>query len=256
MDLTTIEYHISQLEKERKSIKAKLKKLPKTHFYLCHQGDYSKWYQIKDSEHIYIPKSNRKLAEELATRKYLELHLRDIDDEIDAYTSLYETLSSLRAQPLIEDSAYKELIQYDTFPNNKTIRTWLAEPYTSNPYHPENLTHKSESGNILRSKSEGTIDFLLYQMSIPFKYECPLEMNGLIYYPDFTIMRPRDRRLIYWEHFGMMDDPDYAQKTYQKMQTYIDNGYIPGDNLICTFETLDHPLTPDTVQKIINTHIL
>lgn len=129
---------------------------------------------------------------------------------------------------------------------------WSKAPYEHNPQHPENLIHRSISGNILRSKSEAMIDMLLYQSKIPYRYECQLNLNGIILYPDFTIRHPYNGKIYYWEHFGMIDSPFYAQKYLKKMQLFLENGIIPDLNLITTFETKDNPLTSQKVQEQIN----
>lgn len=71
-----------------------------------------------------------------------------------------------------------------------------------------------------------------------YKYECPLHINGLgTIYPYSTILDTKKRREIYWEHFGMMDNEDYAEKAIYRINCYIKAGYIIGQNLICTYET-------------------
>ena len=40
----------------------------------------------------------------------------------------------------------------------------------------------------------------------------------------------------------MMDDPDYVHKALNKINTYIRNGYIPGKNLLLTYESRAIPL--------------
>jgi hypothetical protein len=37
-----------------------------------------------------------------------------------------------------------------------------------------------------------------------FEYEDPLELDGTIRYPDFTIEDEISGRTVYWEHLGMM----------------------------------------------------
>lgn len=70
------------------------------------------------------------------------------------------------------------------------------------------------------------------------KYEFPLKLKGYgIVYPDFTLLDVKHRREIYWEHFGMMDNPEYAYKAVLKLETYMKNGFYPGKNLLLTFET-------------------
>ncbi|WP_053942810.1 hypothetical protein [Kallipyga gabonensis] len=68
--------------------------------------------------------------------------------------------------------------------------------------------------------------------------------NNIVFYPDFTFFLPPQNQEIYWEHFGLMDSPDYAINTIRKIRTYEENGIFAGIRLIMTFEGL--PLTLDT----------
>ena len=49
------------------------------------------------------------------------------------------------------------------------------------------------------------------------------------------------------KYFGLMDKPEYCQKTCSKLRLYISNGIIPTLQLITTYETLDNPLSPDVL---------
>lgn len=70
-------------------------------------------------------------------------------------------------------------------------------------------------------------------------------------YPDFTVRHPITGERMYWEHFGRMDDPEYREGACKKIKLYCDNGIIPSISLIATFETSDHPLDVERVEKII-----
>jgi hypothetical protein len=70
-----------------------------------------------------------------------------------------------------------------------------------------------------------------------------------IVYPDFTLLKVCTREEIYWEHLGMMDDPNYVHKALNKINTYIRNGYIPGKNLLLTFESKAIPLNMRNVES-------
>ena len=75
-------------------------------------------------------------------------------------------------------------------------------------------------------------------------------------YPDFTLLNVRARTEIYLEHFGMMDNPEYAQKAIQKLETYSKNGIYIGKNLLVTFETLRNPLDMKMVEGMLKEFIL
>ena len=128
----------------------------------------------------------------------------------------------------------------------------MDAPFEKNPKYPEQLIHKSTSGNYVRSKSEAMIDTFLHMNKLPFRYECCLELGDNIFYPDFTIRHPVTGQTYYWEHFGLMDIPSYAQKTYAKLQFYSSHGIIPSLNLIVTFETKESPLSTEMVSQLIH----
>ena len=90
---------------------------------------------------------------------------------------------------------------------------------------------------------------------IPFRYECPLELGNTTLYPDFTIMHPKTGELIYWEHFGMMDDPAYCKNVFSKLNLYVANGIIPNINLITTYETKDFPLDTEQINNMISLYL-
>jgi len=84
-----------------------------------------------------------------------------------------------------------------------------------------------------------------------FRYECALHLGGKVFYPDFTIKHPENDRIVYWEHFGLMDDEEYSKKAYTKLQVYNSYGIVPSIHLITTFETRDNPLSVKMVEKIV-----
>ena len=48
-----------------------------------------------------------------------------------------------------------------------------------------------------------------------------------------------------------MDDEKYARLAILKLRTYIENGIIPTIDLIVTYETKEHPLDYEAVEKIV-----
>ena len=85
---------------------------------------------------------------------------------------------------------------------------------------------------------------------IPFRYECPIILNGMTVYPDFTIRHPKTGEVYYWEHFGLADDSSYVKNMNYKMELYISNNIIPSVNLITTYETKENPLSFETVEML------
>ena len=78
----------------------------------------------------------------------------------------------------------------------------------------------ASSPDLYLSKSEIILADLLNRNGIPYRYEYPVHLKGWgKVYPDFTLLDVRKRREIYWEHFGMMDDSEYAEKAIQNYLT-------------------------------------
>ncbi|MBQ3061604.1 MAG: hypothetical protein IJD02_04105 [Lachnospiraceae bacterium] len=151
---------------------------------------------------------------------------------------------------------YAALIKDSCSSFSQALLDWINAPYRTNPHHPESLTHKTQSGILVRSKSEAIIAMLLSQHNIPFRYECELVLGPITIYPDFTLKHPSTEKTYYWEHFGLMDNPTYSHNVLTKLQTYISYGIIPNATLITTYETKAHPLTSDTVSDIISKYFL
>ena len=109
---------------------------------------------------------------------------------------------------------------------------------------------------MVRSKSEVIIDMLLHTHKIPFRYEAPLHLDTITIYPDFTIRHPETGEFFYWEHFGLADQPEYRQNMLSKLDLYTSHGIIPNINLITTYETKNHPLSMEFVQKTVEYYFL
>ena len=137
-------------------------------------------------------------------------------------------------------------------PDEVFIQQWEQADYPKMGFlddYPEYYTDKEER---VRSKTEIFIANALNKHNIPYRYECPLYLNGYgTIHPDFTVLNVRLRKEIYWEHMGMMDDPDYAEKALLKIETYQKNDIFPGDKLILSHETSRHPLNSKMIEMII-----
>lgn len=128
---------------------------------------------------------------------------------------------------------------------------WARTEYPKNPNHPEHLRYHTPSGILVRSKSEVLIAMTLEKFQVPFRYEWELSFEDRSLYPDFTILQPTTGRLFLWEHFGMMDDPEYVRSSMHKLPTYIACGFFPSDNLLMTFESNDRPIDPQVIEEIV-----
>jgi hypothetical protein len=75
---------------------------------------------------------------------------------------------------------------------------------------------------------------------------------GVEVHPDFTILNLATHETILWEHFGYLDDHDYREYQFlKKLNSYQENGYYIGENLIITMETQRNPLNIRQVRDLI-----
>ena len=247
-----------ELAQKIHSIKNELQHLPSGKLICSKNGKYFKWFHSDGTNITYIPKSERKYAESLALKTYLTLQLEDFQREQKALqTYAKRSPGGGKAQELISTSTeFRDLLKSYFTPISEELMLWAKEPYERNQRYPEQLTLVGVSGNHVRSKSELLIDTSLYHHKIPFRYENQLKINHQIFYPDFTIRHPQNGKTYYWEHFGMMDDPVYVKNAFAKMQFYAENGIIPDVNFITTYETKEHPLSMDVIEKLVSHYFL
>lgn len=244
----------TRLQKQMKSIKKELKKLPAGKIIISHYGNYCKWYHRSENGKVIIKKQDRPFAEKLAAKKYLSYSLDDLvakNRAVEFYLRHYKKCKNKAEKLLTDYPGYQELLSPYFQPLAQKHKEWMSEPYETNPNYKDSLNHKTLFGNAVRSKSEELIQLALHTNHIPFRYECALHLGAQVIYPDFMILHPVTSEVYYWEHFGRMHDPEYVKKAFAKLQNLALYGYVPFVNLIVTFETPDDPLSTEVVQKII-----
>ena len=53
----------------------------------------------------------------------------------------------------------------------------------------------------------------------------------------------------------MADDPDYREKMNAKMRQYFNHGFVPGYNMICSYETKKVPLSEEYIETLIEAYL-
>lgn len=118
---------------------------------------------------------------------------------------------------------------------DKAAEEWRSGNYVTNPRKPELKKYSAAGGIMVRSKSEKIIADRLWAHGVKFRYEAQFLIEGREFYPDFTI-RLKDGKLIIWEHFGLLDNNEYADNASRKLDLFRRAGYKQHTNLICTDE--------------------
>ncbi len=258
MDLSDkMQFEIDRLSGLREQYERWLENAPEgsIHFLGKEQGAAWLYRAPGDEKSKYLSKKEKELAEKLALKRFYRARLRDIDQQVAAYTRCVRALKKAsRAERLLERSEpMRTLTGQHIYHLPKDLADWVEADYEKNPKNPETLKVPTVSGEFVRSKSERSIYNLLRNANLPFRYECKLELEHArkSNYPDFTILNPINGKIYYFEHFGMMDDPDYQQGFLKKMHSYLKNGIYPGVNLIMSFETKENPIDEVYVKSIL-----
>ena len=242
-------------------LKKQLKHAPEGRLRISKGDSGEKYYHMTENggkNGKYIRNEDHKLIQQLAQKGYAEQMLKLVDEEYnylkvcqakypkktfeDYYDSLSKSRQSLICPVWVSDEEY--------------IKEWLSQEYQRLDFKSTDFSQfYTKSGIRVRSKAEVIIANTLEAHGLPFLVELPLYLEGLgIINPDFTILDIRNREIKIWEHHGMMDDKYYLENNFLLKNTaYIANGFIPGINLIQTFESQKVPLSIPLIETIINT---
>ena len=218
----------------------------------------------------YIIKSGNKISRKYIRKKDLGIVTTEVQKEyyfrllplLKKHQKLFSTfLLQFNEEKLIDvyrklPLAKRILIQPLFIDNETFAAQWQAKNYERKKEQPERnlVTAKGES---VRSKSEVIIANMLNAKGVPYHYEFPVTVrSGLVLYPDFFCLNKRTRQEVYWEHCGMMDDPEYTSGLVKRLSLYSQKNIIPGKNLILTMETSELPLNTKEVEKMIAAFLL
>lgn len=208
----------------------------------------------KGIKHQYIKSKDRELAHKVIKVEYAqsvynacENELKDINRYLKNHSEYeledkYEKLCDIRKEivvPLItSDKAY--------------IEEWLSQTYEANDYYDNEIYYETKNGEHVRSKSEALLADMYYSLRVPYLYEKPIYLRDATKrFPDFTILGVKNRREIYHEHLGLLDDEEYRLKNLKKINDYRHNGIYSGKNLIITYESEGCPLNIRDIEKMI-----
>ncbi len=238
------------------------KNLPEGHLRIdqCHGSKKIQFFHRTDPKNFkgtYIPKSQIALARRLAQKDYDQKVIKELRSQIklmenyigaieNKMTALYTKLSDTR----------KTLVEPVTLTDEQYSERWLAQTWQGRPFAEDAPEYYTARGERVRSKSEIIIADTLNRHKISDRYEFPLPLReGQIFHPDFLCLNVRTRQEFFWEHFGMLDNPDYAENVVHKLKLFNENGIFPGKNLIITAESQLHPISKRQIENIIHEYL-
>lgn len=216
------------------------------------------WVDRTTGERRYIRAEEKDALKKAVQRDYeaaVNIKLKQIRKPLERFLKEYDVSGIDRIYQKMADSK-KKLVTPVLETDEMFLNRWRNAKYDPMPIDNETEFY-SKSGIRVRSKSELMIADELEERGIPYRYEIPLYLRraGNIR-PDFLCLNVRTRREFIWEHFGMMDNIAYANKNVTKLQSYAQDGYIPGKNMIITFETSQCPVSSVTIRKMIEEYLI
>lgn len=250
---------INFLKKTIDELTRRIEAAPEGKLRIAEKGTRTEYYQrLSPSERTgrYIRKSDSDTITALAQKEYDKHALKRAKKELDLCLRIIDFYPNGTIESTASDISDKitELVAPYYLPDNEFFEWWLDRPARFLKLKEDSKRFGSASSIRTRSKSEHILATDLKDFGLPFLYErglfLPLTEKWV--YPDFTLLDPETREEIYWEHFGMMDDPKYANKAIEKLNEYEINGFHLGHQLIATFESSDHPLDIELVEGIIS----
>ncbi len=249
-----------ELENLIAKLEKKISSAPKGGLRVLKRKNSFQYYWRKKPQDIngtYIPKREIATASKIAQRDYNQRVVDIAKMELSIITTYEKLIISESIETTIEhfNDGRKRLIQPISISDRLYIDLWRDEEYERFGFDDTN-EYYSVNGVRVRSKSEVIIANLLEYYGIPYKYEYPLSLGKNPIRPDFICLNARTRKEYVWEHFGMMDDPDYANKNIKKISLYEQNGYHAGNNMILTFESSQVPLGSNIIKDKIEQYLL
>jgi len=238
------------------------KKLPQGRLRINNNKGVVEYYKItekNDTRGKYLKKSNKELIRKLAQGEYLDKQLKSAKSELKEIEKIVKSLKRIKRTLYRADNVYssmiperQKLVAPILISEHEYVENWEKEEYKRNEYRPEEKVYSTKKGDMVRSKSEVLLADMYYELGIPYRYEAELKYsNGRTIYPDFTVLDVVNRREIYHEHMGLLDDEEYRYHNLRKIEEYRKNDIFAGKNLFITHEAGGCPLNIREIEKCI-----
>lgn len=257
-----IERLCSNLKERELDLRDELSVLPDGEFYAFTENGRTRYYQRfrregnrKKERRVGI-KNDPGLVCALVRKKYVAEALQRLEKDIaaaDKLLSLYAPADEnsvmgafMEKYPELAGSVYQGPMSSHKQGSVSGERT---------VFHEESLTSTAADGSYRRSKGEVLIGAKLDHYKLEYEYEA-LAHPDLPYRPDFRIVRPRDGKVFFWEHLGLVNDPEYMANCRKKFAAYETAGIVPWDNLIITYDQADGGINEKLIDAMIHGWLL
>lgn len=265
-----------ELEKYAAKVKERLKNVPRGRVRICKKGNRLEYYlkeeakktdtmdesldSIKSSKKKgnkngrYIRKKDEMLVKKIVQRDYDTKLLEKVEEKIGAIDEFLKKYKEADIVKVYENTnQYRRALLDDAMISDEEyVTNWECVDYEGKGFAEGDVEIYTDRGERVRSKSEKIIADRLNVLGIPYRYECPLLLNGSTkVYPDFTLLNIATREEVYLEHCGLMDYPAYVEILMYKLKSYERNGIYLGLNLFITYESSKYPLNAKIIDVLV-----
>ncbi|MBQ8139540.1 MAG: hypothetical protein IJ195_08820 [Lachnospiraceae bacterium] len=220
----------------------------------CHKrkNSYQYYLQNPDNKRKYIRKSEYETVQKVLQLGYDEEVLKALHDKklvLERFLAKYKPFSLETLYTGLSDGR-KAMIKTIYPTDTEFINDWYKDFVEDDNPYPKETSYRTDRGESVRSKSEKIIADILYKYGIPYVYEPKLRLNnGKNLFPDFALLDLKARKTIYWEHFGLASDGEYASKAMTKLGVYENEGFVVGRDLLFSVESSETPLNIKVIER-------
>ena len=253
----------SELAERKKLLEEELLTLPKGELY-CYKSHGIECYSERIPAKGNVKKENKKGIKrdtdkvfKLVRKQYVEKAIRLLEKDTKAIDTLLRWYkptdentvmdSFIKKHPALTEGIYYGQMSYAEM---------AAQWETAGDFHQDSLKSTAADGTKRRSLGEITIGCRLDYYRIPYRFEAEIDHPDIPYVPDFTIIRPRDGKIIYWEHVGKVNDREYMEENKHKFEVYELYGIVPWDNLIVSYSQADYGINEKLIDGLIQGWLL
>lgn len=259
--INEMERRLAEINEVRRVLERQVENYPEGSIKINRRGASFQFYfrtQESDTKGKYMPVKEREKARQIIQKGYDLDVIKEIRREEQQIKRFLKDYRPEHIQAIYERQG--EIRKKFINPVQKDIEAfildWTNTEYCGKSFEGVETEYFTENGERVRSKSEIVIANALKRANIPYRYEYPTKVSRMgIVYPDFTCLNKKTRKEIIWEHFGKMDDEDYANKTVRKINNYELAGFKMGKNLIATYESSTSSLSTRMIDHMIKEYL-
>lgn len=250
---------IELLNSIAKNKKSSLQKAPPGNIRIVKSGKRTQYYLITkkgDTNGVYLPVKKKSLVIKIFQRQYDKKVCIELEKQLKILKRCYKAYKPEKIEQIytMQKKGRREYIESVVLNQSKFVENWKNTYYEHKQNNSASLKISTSFGELMRSKSEVLIAEALYKKNVPFKYEYPISVKNYTVHPDFYCLNVRTGKIIIWEHFGLLENSEYAAQTVQKLYDYQRAGFFPGKNLIISTESKEFPLNSQTIEEIIDAY--